>query len=61
VRLAVRCLERFGDGVLLHDGDGIALLRLGGRTVPNTLWDWGEPPGLAAVEAELTWPRAETS
>ena len=62
VRLALRCLERFGDGLVLSDyNELVVLLRLGATTTRNSLWYWDEYPQLAGLvaalpEAELTSP-----
>jgi hypothetical protein len=57
VRLALRCLDRFGDGLLLYNGDQIVVLRLAGETTLNSAWHWKENPALADVVA--AFPSAE--
>jgi hypothetical protein len=59
VRLALRCLDRFGDGLLLYNGDQIVLVRLAGETTLNVSWHWKENPALADVVA--SFPSAELS
>jgi hypothetical protein len=59
LRTASRILERFGDGLLLYNGEDIVLARRSGVTTRNSLWPWADYPGLADLVA--SFPAVELS
>ena len=46
-------MERFGDGLLLYNGEDIVLARRGGVTTRNSLWPWADNPGQADLVASF--------